>query len=169
MKTIVTSIALTLACLTATAQESHYRRALRTEKQNQQYGVVGMGDSHASGMTSGIYWSRVRDADDATIVVDETKEDSLARVSEFKRLCQLAYDAYEADDAVGTIVYGDSALSKRYHTPDLYLFMAIAYERLGAYKEARQSYKDAVGAGHPSGAAAYKAFKKREKQRQKAK
>ena len=51
----------------------------------------------------------------------------------------------------------------------LYLFMAIAYERLGAYKEARQSYKDAVGAGHPSGAAAYKAFKKREKQRQKAK
>lgn len=130
MKTIVTSIVLTLACLTATAQESHYRRALRTEKQNQQYGVVGMGDSHASGMTSGIYWSRVRDADDAAIVVDETKEDSLVRVSEFKRLCQLAYDAYE---------------------------------------EARQSYKDAVGAGHPSGAAAYKAFKKREKQRQKAK
>ena len=62
-----------------------------------------------------------------------------------------------------------TAQESHYHTPDLYLFMAIAYERLGAYKEARQSYKDAVGAGHPSGAAAYKAFKKREKQRQKAK
>ena len=169
MKSIITIFVLTAVCLTATAQESHYRRALRTDKQNEKYGVVGMGDSHASGMTSGIYWSRVRDADDAAIVDDESMEDSLKRVSEFKRLCQLAYDAYEADDALHTIIYGDSALSKRYHTPDLYLFMAVSYERLGAYSEARQTYKKALAAGHPAGSIAYKGFKKRQKQRQKTK
>jgi hypothetical protein len=52
----------------------------------------------------------------------QSTEDSLTRVSEFKRLCQLAYDAYEADDALHTIIYGDSALSKRYHTPVSIIF-----------------------------------------------
>ena len=41
MKSIITSFVLTAVCLTAPAQESHYRRALRTDKQNEKYGVVG--------------------------------------------------------------------------------------------------------------------------------
>ena len=56
MKSIITSFVLTAVCLTATAQESHYRRALRTDKQNEKYGVVGMGDSHASGKSRGRFW-----------------------------------------------------------------------------------------------------------------
>ncbi|MBQ7420110.1 MAG: pectate lyase [Prevotella sp.] len=159
-KLIVTTLLLTITCL-AFAQESHYHKGLRSQADNDQYGGVAA-EPHFDG--GGYYWSRARNVDDAAIT-KETREDSLFRVKEFQRLCRLAYDAYEAGDAMKTVVYGDSALQKRYHTADLYFFMGVSFEKIGNDDDADWAYRKAMGAGYPGSVNVYNAFKERQKER----
>ena len=77
----------------------------------------------------------------------------------------MAYDAYEDGDAIKTIQYGDSALQMRYHTADLYFFMAVSFERLASYDEADWAYRKALGAGYPAALNIYNDFKQRQHQR----
>lgn len=98
-------------------------------------------------------------------ITHETAADSIARREDFKRLCRLAYDAYEGGDAVRTLQYGDSALQKRYHTPDLYFMMAVSFEQLGSYDEADWGYRKALASGYPGALSVYNDFKARQKQR----
>lgn len=167
LRKIAAAYLLVMVSSTAVAQESHYQRAMRSDADNANYGVVGMGEGNNSGMTSGIYWSRVRDADDR-MIIHETKEDTLMRRKEFIRLCELAYDAYEAKNDSNTVAFGDSALHYGFHTPELVFFMAVSYERLGDYKNARRSYRHAIDVGYPHAALAYKQFKQRQKERKKS-
>ena len=143
------------------AQETHYHKGLRTQKENDALGTVGADPNFSGG---GVYWSRVRNVDDMTIS-KETPADSIARREAFMRLCRLAYDAYDAGDAYHTVLYGDSALQKRYHTPDLYFFMAVSFERLGCYEDAEWAYKKSMKAGYAAALNAYNGFKDRQKQR----
>jgi len=143
------------------AQESHYHKGLRSQKENDKYGGVSSEPNFHGG---GYYWSRARNVDDVAIT-HESSADSIVRREEFKRLCQLAYDAYETGDAVKTIQYGDSALQKRYHTPDLYYFMAVSLEEVGSYDEADWAYRKALGTGYPNALNIYNSFKARQKER----
>jgi Tfp pilus assembly protein PilF len=77
----------------------------------------------------------------------------------------LAYDAFEAGDSVMTVAYADSALQKRYHTANLYYFMAVSLEKLGNYKDADWAYRKALGAGYPGALTIYNDFKARQKAR----
>lgn len=138
------------------AQESHYHRALRD--QDTDFGLVV--EPPASGV--GMYWSRVRNADDV-MIHKESPEDSIARRNNFKRLCQQAYDAFEAGDDYRTILYGDSALQLRYHTAELYFFMAVSYERYSDYKNAEKHYKKSLKAGYVPAIKPYLAFKQHRK------
>lgn len=158
MKHTVIIVLLTAISAAAMAQESHYHRSLRS--QDTQYGLTQEPRFQGSGM----YWSRTRDANDMAIV-DETPADSIARREAFKRLCQLAYDAYEVKDYYRTVLYGDSALVKRYHTPDLYYFMGVSYEQLGAYRDAEWAFKKAKESGYTKNPTAYADFCERMKQR----
>lgn len=153
--------------LAVMAQESHYHKGLRSDEENAKYGVVGMSDGISGGLTSGIYWSRVRHADDVAIV-KPSAADSLWRKKEFMRLQDLATDAYAASDDQHAVLYGDSALKNGYHTADLYMMMAISYERLQDFKQAKRSYLKAISAGHLAGRGAYREFKKRQKVRKAA-
>ena len=146
---------LLLAPQYAYAQESHYHRALRSQDQN--YGLVV--DPIVSG--TGIYWSRVRYAEDKTIIPDESREDSIARNNEFRRLCQLAYEAFEDGDYYMTAIYGDSALAKQCFTPELFYYMAVSLEKLECYKDADIAYKRAVKAGYMKAVDPYGKFQKR--------
>ena len=110
------------------------------------------------------YWSRARNVDDVAIT-RETSADSIIRRKEFLRLYQLAYDAFEAGDSVMTVAYADSALQKRYHTADLYYFMAVSLEKLGNYDDADWAYRKALGAGYPAALNIYNDFKARQKAR----
>jgi len=143
------------------AQESHYHKGLRSQAENDKYGGVGAEPNFNGG---GFYWSRARNVDDVAIT-HETQADSIFRREEFKRLCQLAYEAYDSCDAVKTIQYGDSALQTRYHTADLYYFMAVSLEKVGSYDEADWAYRKALGAGYPGALPIYNAFKDRQKAR----
>ena len=163
MKKITTTLLLLVVTGMATAQETHYHRALRTD-QDKGYGLLHYPTNFGSGH-SGYYWSRTRDVNDVAIVTDETHEDSIARVRAFGRLCGQAYDAYEARDYYHTIVYGDSALAKRFHTPDLYYFMGVSFEALGDYQNAEWGFKMAMRSGYTKVPDAYPAFKARMKQR----
>jgi len=151
---MILTILTAVTTVVAVAQESHYHRSLRA--QDTDYGLIQ--EPHFNG--SGMFWSRTRNVDDVAII-QESKADSLARREDFKRLCRIAYDAYDARDAQRTVTYGDSALCLRYHTPELYFYMAVAYEKLGIYDKARRSYSKAHKAGYPGGKAIYKGFKKR--------
>lgn len=162
MKKLIVTTLLLAATGMALAQETHYHKGLRSQEENDKYGGVGADPNFNGG---GVYWSRVRNVDDTTISAPETKADSVARVRAFSELCRKAYDAYEAGDAYHTIVYGDSALQKRYHTPDLYFFMAVSFEKLGEYSGAEWAYKKAMKAGYVPAPKAYAAFKKRMKER----
>ncbi len=142
----------------ALAQETHYHRSLRD--QDTSYGLIQ--EPHFDG--SGVYWSRVRDANDLRIH-KESPKDSLARVNEFKRLCENAYRAFEANDFYHTIMYGDSALRKQYHTLDLYYFIGVSYETLGAYDDAEWYYKKVMKGGYTKVPRAYPDFKERMRQR----
>lgn len=144
----------------ALAQETHYHRSLRD--QDTEYGLTQ--EPHFVG--SGMYWSRVRNVDDV-VINKETPEDSLARVNSFKILCEKAYEAFAAKDYYHTIMYGDSALRKRYHTLDLYYFLGVSYETLGAYEDAEWAYKKAMKGGYTKVPRAYPDFKERMKQRKK--
>ena len=161
MKQLILTTLLLGMTATATAQESHYQRALRG--QDTDYGLVV--DPPLSGV--GMYWSRTRNVDDV-VIVNETPEEAAARRQEFMRLCRLAYDAYDESDWRHTIIYGDSALTTRFHTPDLYFFMAIASEKIGFYEDAEWAYKKAADTGYIIGDKAYTAFKQRMKQRKAA-
>ena len=161
MKTILISALLLCANIMAMAQETHYHKGLRTQEENSKYGGVGADPNFNGG---GYYWSRARNVDDVAIT-HESEADSIVRQQEFKRLCQLAYDSFNAGDAVKTVLYGDSALLTRYHTAELYFDMAISYEKLGAEKDAAWAYRKAIKAGHPGSAVVYKGFKKRMKER----
>ena len=143
------------------AQETHYHKGLRSQAENDKYGGVAS-EPHFDG--GGYYWTRVRNVDDVAIT-HESPADSIARRNDFKRLCQLAYDAYEEGDAMKTITYGDSALQKRYHTADLYYFMAVSFEKLGSYDEADWAYRYALGSGYPGALNIYHDFKARQLQR----
>ena len=70
--------------VTAMAQESHYQRAMRSEKDNEKYGVVGSPNVTSGGLTNGIYWSRHRNVDDV-IIREEAPADSIQRRAEFTR------------------------------------------------------------------------------------
>ena len=164
MKKIVLSTLLLAVTAIAVAQESHYHRGLRSQAENDKYGGVAS-EPHFDG--GGYYWSRARNVDDVAIT-NESSADSIARREEFKRLCELAYNAYEAGDAVKTVAYGDSALQKRYHTADLYFFMAESLEQLGCYDDADWAYRKALGAGYPNALNIYNSFKARQKARKAA-
>ena len=160
-KTILTTLLIAVTT-TVMAQESHYHKGLRSQSENDKYGTVASDPNFNGG--GGVYWSRTRNVDDVAITC-ESPADSIARRENFKRLCQLAYDAYEDGDAIKTIQYGDSALQTRYHTADLYYFMAVSFEKLGSYDEAEWSYRHALGAGYPDALNVYKGFKERQKVR----
>lgn len=160
-KTILTTLLIAVTT-TMMAQESHYHKGLRSQSENDKYGTVASDPNFNGG--GGVYWSRTRNVDDVAIT-RESPADSIARRENFKRLCQLAYDAYEDGDAIKTIQYGDSALQTRYHTADLYYFMAVSFEKLGSYDEAEWSYRHALGAGYPDALNVYKGFKERQKVR----
>ena len=102
---------------------------------------------------------------DDVAITRETSADSIIRRKEFLRLYQLAYDAFEAGDSVMTVAYADSALQKRYHTADLYYFMAVSLEKLGNYDDADWAYRKALGAGYPAALNIYNDFKARQKAR----
>ena len=136
-KTILTTLLIAVTT-TLMAQESHYHKGLRSQSENDKYGTVASDPNFNGG--GGVYWSRTRNVDDVAIT-RESPADSIARRENFKRLCQLAYDAYEDGDAIKTVQYGDSALQTRYHTADLYYFMAVSFEKLGSYDEAEWSYR----------------------------
>lgn len=160
-KLIIITLLLTITGMVVVAQETHYHKGLRSQQDNDKYGGTA-GDPHFDG--GGYYWSRVRNVDDVAIT-HETQADSIFRREEFKRLCQLAYEAYDSCDAVKTIQYGDSALQTRYHTPDLYYFMAVSLEKVASYDEADWAYRKALGAGYPGALPIYNAFKDRQKAR----
>jgi hypothetical protein len=149
-----------VCCDFIAAQESHYHRSHR--QQDTSYGLTQAPMFSGSGM----YWSRVRNVDDVAIA-HETRQDTLRRLSDFRRFCEMAYDAFEAGDAGRTIVYGDSALRQRYHTPDLYFFMATSFEQLEDYKNADWAYRKALESGYAKVTGYYPAFKARMKQRKK--
>lgn len=159
-KLIIITLLLSLTGMVI-AQESHYHKGLRSQQENDKYGTAAS-DPHFDG--GGYYWSRVRNVDDAAIT-RETPADSIARRENFKRLYQLAYDAFEAGDSVMTVAYGDSALQTRYHTADLYYFIAVSLEKLGNYKDADWAYRKALGAGYPAALNIYNDFKARQKAR----
>jgi hypothetical protein len=102
----------------------------------------------------------VRDPNDVEII-NESREDSIARHDEFLRLCRLAYDAYDDGDYYLTAMYGDSALSKKYHTPELFYYMGISLEKLECYKDADIAYKKAVQVGYMKAVAPYAKFQQR--------
>lgn len=160
-KTILTTLLIAVTT-TLMAQESHYHKGLRSQSENDKYGTVASDPNFNGG--GGVYWARTRNVDDVAIT-RESPADSIARRENFKRLCQLAYDAYEDGDAIKTVQYGDSALQTRYHTADLYYFMAVSFEKLGSYDEAEWSYRHALGAGYPDALNVYKGFKERQKVR----
>ena len=161
MKRLIFSTLFLYVAIGAIAQESHYHKGLRSQQENDKYGGVAA-EPHFNG--GGYYWSRVRNVDDVAIT-RETPADSIARRENFKRLYQLAYDAYEAGDTIKTILYGDSALQTRYHTADLYYMMAVSLEKLGNYKDADWAYRKALAAGYPAALNIYNDFKERQKQR----
>lgn len=158
MKRQLTSLLLLAATAPLLAQETHYHRSLRGEDTG--YGLVV--EAPFSG-GPGMYWSRVRNVDDVAIY-RESPEDSIARRNDFKRLCQLAYDAWDKSDYYRTILYGDSALTRRYHTPELYFFMAVSYEQYSDYKNAEKYYKKSLKAGYVPAIQPYKAFKQHKKE-----
>lgn len=162
MKKLLFTLLLTALAGSALAQETHYHKGLRSQEDNSQYGTYSADPNFSGG--GGVYWSRYRNVDDVAIT-HETKADSIARREDFKRLCRLAYDAYDDGDAVKTVQYGDSALHTRYHTPDLYFFMGVSFEKLGSYDEAEWAYRHALGAGYPGALNVYNDFKARQKQR----
>ena len=164
MKKLILTTLLFISTGTAYAQESHYHKGLRSQSENDKYGGVAAEPNFNGG---GYYWSRARNVDDVAIS-QETPADSIARREDFKRLCQLAYDAFEDGDAIKTVQYGDSALQTRYHTADLYYFMAVCFEKLGSYEEAEWGYRHALGAGYPDALNVYKSFKERQKVRKEA-
>lgn len=161
MKRLFLSTLFLYVATVTIAQESHYHKGLRSQQENDKYGGVAA-EPHFNG--GGYYWSRVRNVDDVTIY-RETPADSIARRENFKRLYQLAYDAFEAGDSVMTVAYGDSALQTRYHTADLYYFIAVSLEKLGNYKDADWAYRKALAAGYPAALNIYNDFKERQKQR----
>lgn len=154
MKYWMTLLLFAVVSIGAAAQESHYHKALRGDQSDN---MVGFSERYIG---SGVYWSRVRDPND-TEIVRESREDSLARNQEFRKLCQMAYDAYDDGDYYYTAIYGDSALSKKFHTPELYYFMAMSLEKLECYKDADAAYKKAIQAGYMKAVQPYAAFQKR--------
>ena len=161
MKHIAVILFLMICCDYVAAQESHYHRSLRS--QDTEYGLTQ--EPHFNG--SGMLWSRTRNVDDVAIT-QEIYEDSIARVRAFTELCQKAYDAYEEKDYYHTIVYGDSALTKRFHTPDLYYFMGVSFEHYSDYKNAEWAYKMAMKSGYTKVPGYYPDFMARMKQRKAA-
>lgn len=161
MKRLFLSTLFLYVATVTIAQESHYHKGLRSQQENNMYGGIAAEPNFNGG---GYYWSRVRNVDDAAIT-RETPADSIARRENFKRLYQLAYDAFEAGDSVMTVAYGDSALKTRYHTADLYYFIAVSLEKLGNYKDADWAYRKALAAGYPAALNIYNDFKERQKQR----
>ena len=159
MKKLLITTLLTVVAATAVAQETHYHRALRS--QDTRYGLTQ--EPHFDG--SGMFWSRTRNVDDVAVVKEMTPEDSVRCRKEFIRLCELAYDAYLAKDYYRTILYGDSALAKNYHTPDLYYFMGVSFEQYTDYDNAEEAYRLAAQSGYMGVPDAYPAFRQRMKQR----
>ncbi len=158
MKKLIVTTLFIIVTISAMAQETHYHRSLRS--QDTAYGLTQ--EPHFDG--SGMYWSRVRNADDVAIN-SETAEEIELRRKEFLRLYYLAYDAFEHHDDQHTIIFGDSALKTRYHTADLYFYMALSFEKTGDYDKADWSYRHALGAGYPNALNIYKGFKSRQEQR----
>lgn len=156
-KTLFTTMLLMMTTAVI-AQETHYHRGLRSQDTN--YGLAVQAPPSGVGM----YWSRVRNVDDVE-VESETPADSIARRNEFKRLCEQACEAFRAKDYYHTLVYGDSALQKRYHTGELYYYMAVSYETLGDYEGAEMAYRLTAQSAYMEVPDAYPAFKQRMKQR----
>jgi tetratricopeptide (TPR) repeat protein len=151
------TILFTMTALVAAAQESHYHRAMHSQAENDKYGTVGAAPHFEGG---GVYWSRVRSQEDGLIVKD-FRLDSIARRTEFIRLCQIAYDAFDEGDYYRTAIAGDSALSKKYYTPELYYYMALSLEKLQCYKDADAAYKKALKVGYTKAIGPYNTFLKR--------
>lgn len=151
MKYLMTIILLATV-LGARAQETHYHKGLRSQSDNDRFA-----QDDAPNFTGGYYWARVRNVDDVAIT-HESREDSIARNNEFRRLCRLAYDAYDDGDYYLTAMYGDSALSKKFHTPELLYYMGLSLEKLECYKDADIAFKKALKAGYTQAAAPYANF-----------
>ena len=83
---------------------------------------------------------------------------------ETKHSCELAYDAFEDGDYYQTAIYGDSALSKQFFTPELLYFMAVSLEKLECYKDADIAYKKALKAGYPKAVESYAKYQQHMKE-----
>ena len=110
-------------------------------------------ESHSN--KGGVYWSRVRNVDDASISNYATTKDSTAQYKEFKRLCSQAYEAFEDGDYYATAILGDSALSKQFFTPELLYYMGVSLEKLECYNDAEIAYRKAMKAGYSQAATAF--------------
>jgi len=97
----------------------------------------------------------------------ESPADSLRKRNEFVHLCGIAFEAYEAKDALKTVIYGDSALRTGFENQQIFFYMAVSLEKLGDDKRALHFYKEAAAHGYPGGKQALASFKKRAKARKK--
>lgn len=99
----------------------------------------------------------------------ESPEDSIRKCALFMRYCTQAFEYYKQKDALNTVIYGDSALRTGFDNSDLYFYMGFCYEALGDYDRARNFFRTAKTRGFPASKFAYSEFKKRMKERKKAK
>jgi|GEM_PF-3071664 len=164
MKTHLLIIAALLAALTTTlplkAQDADIMQIASEARQKQR---TPQGDRHHYGL-------RYRDllmAPPPTTPRWESAEDSARQRQEFVRLCAEAFRHYDQRDALGTVVYGDSALRTGFDNLQIYAFMANSYEELGDDERALEYFKKARTHGVPGGKEALAAFKKRMKARRK--
>ena len=154
MKYLMAIVMLVAMTWEAEAQETHYHKGLRSQAENDRYGIVG--NLNLNG--GGTYWSRVRDIDDVSIIKNVKPKDNDERRDQFERLCRLAYEAFDDGDYYMTAIYGDSALINKYFTPELLYYMGVSLEKLECYKDADIAFQKAIKAGAIHAGVAYAQF-----------
>lgn len=154
MKYLMTIVLLVAMGLETVAQETHYHKGLRSQEENDRYGIVGNLNFNGGGT----YWSRVRNIDDVSISANVKPKDYDVHYDQFKRLCRLAYDAFDDGDYYMTAIYGDSALTNNFFTPELLYYMGVSLEKLECYKDADIAFQKALKAGYANAAGSYAQF-----------
>ena len=105
------------------------------------------------------YWSRIRDIDDVSISKNVKPTEHDEHRDQFERLCRLAYEAFDDGDYYMTAIYGDSALTNKFFTPELLYYMGVSLEKLECYKDADIAFQKAIKAGYMHATGAYAQFK----------
>ena len=154
MKYLMAIVVLVVMTGKVEAQETHLHKELSSQAKNDQYGIVG--NLNING--GGTYWSRIRDIDDVSISKNVKPKNHDEHRDQFERLCRLAYEAFNDGDYYMTAIYGDSALTNKYFTPELLYYMGVSLEKLECYKDADIAFQKAIKAGAMHAAVAYAQF-----------